>query len=72
MTNQTNTAVLDEALKQWRRLTKAEIRLRERIHHQHSLIIAQLETQEERVEMRDRLAKADALLAQLKTLVGEV
>jgi hypothetical protein len=57
---------------EWRRLVKAEIRLRERIHHQHRLIINQLETPAERAEMRDKLDKANHLLAELKNLLGEV
>lgn len=51
---------------------QAEIRLRERIHHQHRLIIAALETPYERAEIPTKLAEANHLLSQLKTLVGEV
>jgi hypothetical protein len=67
----TNDRLLNAALNEWRRLMTSEIRLRERIHHQHRLIIEQLETSEERAEMRDTLAKADHLLARLKDLLGE-
>ncbi|OKH76998.1 hypothetical protein EB75_01975 [Mycobacterium sp. ST-F2] len=73
MTNhQASQSLLDEALNEWRRLMLAEIRLRERIHHQHRLIIAELETPHERAEMTAKLAEANRLLSQLKTLVGEV
>jgi hypothetical protein len=64
-------AAMTEAFNEWRRLMSMEISLRRRIHHQHRLIIEQLETPEERAEMRDTLAKANRLLAQLKTLLGE-
>lgn len=72
MTDQTNTSALGEALNQWRLLMRAQIRLRQRIHHQHELIIGQLETAAERAEMRANLARADALLSELQTLAGEV
>ncbi|MBZ4620508.1 hypothetical protein [Mycobacterium avium] len=61
-----------DGLREWRQLMTAETRLRERIHHQHRLIIAQLETPEERSVMRAKLAEADELLSRLKQLVGEV
>lgn len=61
----------NEALREWRRLMKSEIRLRQRIHHQCRLIIADLETPAERAEMRAKVDQADALLSQLKQLVGE-
>jgi len=64
--------LMDDALREWRRLMKSETRLRERIHHQHRLIINQLETPAERAEMRDRLDTANHLLAELKNLLGEV
>lgn len=63
---------MHDALREWRRLVKQEIALRERIHHQHRLIIAELETPAERAEMHATLAKANELLSQLKRLVGEV
>ena len=63
---------MTEAVREWRQLMKAELRLRERIHHQHRLMIGDLETSGERTEMRATLAEADHLLAQLKQLVGEV
>lgn len=63
---------MTEAVREWRRLILMEISLRRRIHHQHRLMIDQLETQAERAEMRDNLAKANELLSQLKQLVGEV
>lgn len=60
-----------EALQEWRRLMKSEVRLRQRIHHQHRLIIADLETPAERAEMLAKADLADKLLSQLKQLVGE-
>jgi hypothetical protein len=65
------SAVMAGALREWRRLMSMEVSLRRRIHHQHRLIIAELEIPEERAEMRDKLAKANELLSQLKQLVGE-
>lgn len=62
---------MDAALQEWRRLIKAEIRLRQKIHHQHSVIAAALETPTERAEMGDKLARANALLSQMKALLGE-
>jgi hypothetical protein len=61
-----------DALREWRRLMMQEIALRQRIHHQHRLMSAELETSEERAEMGDKLAKANELLNQLKQLVGEL
>jgi hypothetical protein len=62
----------DAAVHEWVRLMKQEIALRQRIHHQHRLVIARLETPEERAAMRDTLAKANHLLSELKELIGEV
>lgn len=64
-------SAMTDALGEWRRLMKAEIRLRERIQHQHRLIVEQLETPGECAEMRERLARADELVSALKGLLGE-
>jgi hypothetical protein len=61
----------DAALIEWRRLIVAEARLRKRIHHQHRLIIEELETPEERADMRVVLDTANRLLAELTNLLGE-
>lgn len=64
--------VMKPPLEEWRRLIKHQIRLRARIHHAHKRIIDQLETDLERAEMTRKLDQANALLHQLKQLVGEV
>mgnify|MGYP001553321169 CR=1 FL=1 len=59
------------ACREWARLMKSEVSLRRRIHAAQRQIICELETAEERADMRDRLAEADRLLTELKNLLGE-
>jgi hypothetical protein len=56
---------------EWLRLMKQLIGLRRRLHHQHRLIIEELETPEERAEMRATLDWADQMLDEISERLGE-
>jgi len=63
---------MSHATDEWLRLMGVQVNLRRRIHAQHRLIIGELETPEERAEMRERLAKADQLLTEVQERLTEI